>query len=148
MENEIVKMRLTHLGEIGFRLALFGLITAAVITVGSIFSMLIFALVALIGFVLPIITLGLPLMADPNYYGNLTKLLENSSSVFDFFWSLTYYAQFIAIAGIVGSIIGSVCLLSDKNNRNWGKFIFCLISAIVCIFLIVLIATNSFAKIG
>ena len=144
MNNDILKMRVNHLGQIGFRLSLFGLIVCVTLLLGSFFSLFIVAFVAIIGFILPFITLGLPFAANPNYFSDLSKLLENTGSVINFVWGLTDYLKFIALAGVFGSIIGSIFLLSDKNDRHWGKFIFCIISSILCLVLFIFMASGSF----
>ena len=147
MNNEIRSLRLAHLGEIGFRLSLCGLIVAIAILSSSIISFFIIAIVALVGFVLPFITLGMVFAVNPNYFSDLGKLLENSNSVIDFLVGAIGYVKFIAIMGIIGSILGAVFLLSNKADRHWGKFTFCLISSIVCLLLFLFIATGSFQNI-
>ena len=144
MDNEIVKMRLDHLGQIGFRLSLFAFIVSIAILLSSLISMFIFAFVAIFGFLLPFVTLGIVFVINPNYFQSLGNLLNNSNYIIDFFWGLTYYVKFIAIAGIIGSILGSIFLLVDKNNKQWGKFIFCLISSVCCLILFVLIISGTF----
>ena len=146
MDSEILKMRCNHLGQIGFRVALFGFIVALSLILSSIFSMIIVAFVAIFGFVLPLITFFMPLAFNPNYFDDLSKLINDIGSVTEFFWSLSTYIQFIAIASIIGSVVGSIFLLWDKNNRHWGKFVFCIISAILCLILVVLIASGTFTS--
>lgn len=146
MNQEILKMRLNHLGQIGFRLSLFGLIVGLIIFLGSFISMFIVAFVAIFGFILPLVTLGIPFVVNPNYFSDLGKLLENSTSVINFVWSLTTYIKFIAIAGIIGSVVGAVFLLWDKNDRHWGQFVFCLISCVCCLVLFILIISGTFSQ--
>ena len=146
MNQEILKMRLNHLGQIGFRLSLFGLIVGLIILLGSFISMFIVAFVAIFGFILPLVTFGIPFVINPNYFSDLGKLLENSTSVINFVWSLTSYIKFIAIAGIIGSVVGAIFLLWDKNDRHWGQFVFCLISCICCLVLFILIISGTFSQ--
>lgn len=144
MNSEILKMRLNHLSEIGFRLSFFGLIGAIIILLSSFFSMFIVAIVAIVGFLLPFLTLGLLFAVYPNYYNNLSNLLGDSLSIINFFWGLTYYVKYIAVIGIIGSLIGAVTLLHDKTEKHVGKFVFCLISMVLCLFVFVLIMSSAF----
>ena len=144
MNNEIIKMRLNHLGEIGFRLALFGFITGAVILLSSFISFFIVAIIGILGIFLPLITLGMIFVVYPNYFSDYTALLNNTTNVINFFLGLTYIVKYIAFIGIIGAIIGSIFLLFDRNNRHWGKFSFCIISIITCLLLFVLIISGSY----
>ena len=49
MDKEILKMRFNHLGQIGFRLSVFGLIVGLALIFGSVFSLFIIAVVAIVG---------------------------------------------------------------------------------------------------
>lgn len=144
MNKEILELRFSHLGEIGFRLAIFSLVFAIVLLLSSFLSFFIFAVVAIIGFFLPFITLGFIFVANPHYFSDLSKLLDNSSAIFDFFAKVVNYGKYVVIAGIIGSIIGAIFLLSNKNDRHWGKFTFCIISIVLCVILFVLIVSGAF----
>ena len=137
-------MRFDHLAQIGFRLSLFAFIVGISIILGSFLSFFIVAIIAIFGFLLPFITLGLPFIMNPHYFEDLSNLLSNTNSVINFFWGLTYYFKYVAIAGIIGSIIGMILLLIDKNNKQWGKFVFCIISAVACLLLFIFIASGTF----
>ena len=144
MNKDITKLRLEHLGEIGFRLALFGLIFAFSLAIASFLSFFFFAIVAIIGFCLPIITLGIVLVFYPNYFSDFTKFLDNSSNVTNFFAQIVNYGKYVAIIGIIGAIIGAFFLMANKDDRHVGKFVFCIISAVFCLLLIILIVSGAF----
>ena len=64
----------------------------------------------------------------------------------EFFWRIVGYGQYVAIVGIIGAIIGSLFLLSDKTNKQVGKFVFCIISAIACLIMFIIIVTGFLNK--
>ena len=146
--KKIFQMRATHLGTIGFRLAIFALCVCVGALLGSVFTALIFVFVAMIGFVLPIITLGFVVALDPNYFENLSNLLNSSSTIMGYLGQAFSYCFVVTIPGFVGAILGAIFLGMNKTEKHPVKLTFCIISSILCVIITILGVSGVFSTMG
>jgi len=117
-KSELLRMHLTHLGKIFSNISIFALI----LSLGSIFSIILYTLIimiASIGWILLIpITLGLVLLT-PNY-GSFFN-----SNLFKVAPTIPANLIFIILGvGIAFSLVSIILLAFDKHSNHKGRIIF------------------------
>lgn len=151
MDKKIFELRATHLGTIGFRLGLLATCLSLGLMLGSVYIMILYIPVALVGYLLPILTLGFVIALDNDYFAHLSSILESSDKIIKFLGMLISKAYFVTIPGMIGCVIGIVFLSLNKKEKHPVKFAFCIIFLIVCTLITILTlsgAVSSYTPIG
>ncbi len=138
MNKKLFELRATHLGTIGFRLGLLATCLSLGFMLGTIYITILYIPIVLIGYILPIITLGFVIALDNNYFAHLSAILESSDKIIKFLGFLITKAYFVTIPGIIGCIIGIVFLSLNKKEKHPVKITFCVIFLIVCVVITIL----------
>lgn len=118
-QKRIANMQLNHLGIIFSNLSFLGF----VLIITAIFFYLFYAFLALIMIIPVILTFGLIMFSNPDYF----SWLSGDSAILTAMNGFITYLPSIAIATVAGSVLSLLCLSFYKGQKSWWRIVLSII---------------------